>query len=129
MPPGPEGGPWPSEWMALFERWVQTGDDATVGHHVELAVPSNGTYKVEAQFGGKLKISAEVTVPTAGGKAWFDLVSADATAREYTLYREPEYPPPANPQPLTLVAQDIFKKGSLTKITVNDSQGQHDVAL
>ena len=25
MPPNSEGGPWPEEWIALFERWIQEG--------------------------------------------------------------------------------------------------------
>jgi hypothetical protein len=23
MPPAANGGPWPDEWIALFERWIQ----------------------------------------------------------------------------------------------------------
>lgn len=25
MPPVSEGGPWPEEWIALFERWIEEG--------------------------------------------------------------------------------------------------------
>ena len=25
MPPRSDGGPWPDEWIALFERWINEG--------------------------------------------------------------------------------------------------------
>ena len=25
MPPEEEGGPWPAEWITLFERWINEG--------------------------------------------------------------------------------------------------------
>lgn len=25
MPPANDGGPWPNEWIDLFERWIQEG--------------------------------------------------------------------------------------------------------
>jgi hypothetical protein len=25
MPPAVDGGPWPDEWVALFERWIAEG--------------------------------------------------------------------------------------------------------
>jgi hypothetical protein len=25
MPPADEGGPWPQEWITLFERWITEG--------------------------------------------------------------------------------------------------------
>jgi hypothetical protein len=25
MPPAEDGGPWPDEWVALFERWIAEG--------------------------------------------------------------------------------------------------------
>jgi len=28
MPPQADGGPWPDEWIALFERWISEGHPA-----------------------------------------------------------------------------------------------------
>jgi hypothetical protein len=28
MPPASAGGPWPDEWIALFQRWIQEGTPA-----------------------------------------------------------------------------------------------------
>jgi hypothetical protein len=28
MPPKTHGGPWPDEWIALFERWINEGHPA-----------------------------------------------------------------------------------------------------
>lgn len=28
MPPAVDGGPWPQEWIALFERWIAEGHPA-----------------------------------------------------------------------------------------------------
>lgn len=43
MPGTQVGGPWPDEWIALFERWVATGSDTEPGHHLQLAKPEART--------------------------------------------------------------------------------------
>src|SRR5260370_2117131 len=39
MPGVPVGGPWPAEWITLFERWAATGSDAEPAHHLVLPKP------------------------------------------------------------------------------------------
>src|SRR5204862_8148384 len=72
--PGALGGPWPTEWVTLFERWVATGSDTEPGHHLVLANP-DGPYSVRALTGNKRLLKAAVTAPTDGCQVWFGLDS------------------------------------------------------
>jgi len=126
MPGDRYGGPYPDEWIAVFERWMATGTDAEPGHHLVLAT-SHGAYQVQSLGGMKRRISVQVAVPFAGCHAWFDLQGADATERRYTLYLEPPYPvvPPA---PQMMEAKDTFAKDA-PDIVVTDALGAHNVAV
>lgn len=127
MPGNRYGGPWPAEWIALFERWVATGSDAEPGHHLVLAKP-DGPYRVQAVSTDKRRLTATVTAPTDGCRAWFECNSVTPGQREYTLYLEPAFPSrPADPTPLQAV--EGFVKGDATKLVIHDADGTHDVAV
>ena len=127
MPGDRFGGPWPSEWVALFERWMATGAETDMGHHLVLAKP-DGPYKVEAVSAEKRRLTATVTAPTDGCRAWFECDSVSPTQREHTLYLEPAFPP-APPEPTPLQAKDVFTKGDATKLVIHDADGTHEVPI
>lgn len=127
MPGERVGGPWPAEWVALFDRWVATGGDDTVGHHLVLATPDT-PYKVSTLGGSRRRLSTTLTAPTDGCRAWFALDTVAAGVREYSLYLEPAFPTqPADPTPLQAI--DPFNKGDATKLVVRDAVGEHEVPL
>jgi len=128
MPTLSTGGPWPSEWIALFERWTATGDDNTVGHHLELLAPDSGQYELQPAFGGKVDLIAKMTAPTPGYTAWFELKSISANEREYVLYGEPPFP--AQPAaPTAIQAVERLKKAGLNRVFVTDSRGRQQVDI
>jgi hypothetical protein len=43
MPGVAVGGPWPAEWIDLFERWMQNPNADDIGHHLVLAEPTART--------------------------------------------------------------------------------------
>ena len=47
MPGLDVGGPWPHEWIDLFERWTQNPTEDDIGHHLVLASTA-GPYRLEA---------------------------------------------------------------------------------
>jgi hypothetical protein len=127
MPGVHVGGPWPAEWIALFERWVATGSDAEPGHHLMLAKP-DGPYKVRTLGGNRRRLTATVTAPTDGCRVWFGLDSISIGQRDYTLLLEPALPSqPADPTPLA--ATDTFAKEDVTKVVIVDADGTQEVPV
>ena len=127
MPGDRYGGPWPPEWIALFERWVATGSDSEPGHHLVVVRP-DGEYGVQALGAQKRLLTARVTAPTEGCRAWFESNAIDQSTREYTLLLEPAYPSqPADPTPLQ--ALEGFVKAEATTLVIHDADGRHELAI
>jgi len=127
MPGVPVGGPWPAEWITLFERWAATGSDAERGHHLLLVKP-DGPYQVRTLTGDLRQLTATVTAPTGGCRVWFGLDSVSSGQRDYTLHLEPAFPgQPADPTPVE--ANEFFAKGNTTKVVIRDADGTHEVPI
>ena len=127
MPGLPVGGPWPAEWIDLFERWTQSPTADDIGHHLVLAHPV-GPYELQPASGSKRRLQAKVTAPSAGCRAWFALDSITTGQREYTLYLEPALPaePAAETQ---LLALETFERGDATKLLIHDAAGVHELPV
>lgn len=127
MPGLKVGGPWPAEWIDLFERWTQSPTADDIGHHLVLAQP-DGPYQLEPASGDKRRLRAKVIAPSAGCRAWFALDSITSGQREYTLYLEPALPAqPAGERPLE--ALELFEKGDATKLLIHDAAGAHELPV
>ncbi|MCI5165903.1 MAG: hypothetical protein D3903_07370 [Candidatus Electrothrix sp. GM3_4] len=90
--PGVTGGPWPEEWVDIFERWIATGSNDRTGHHLITVAPDEGSYEIRRIFGGKLRLQTTVTVPSDGYRVWFNIETITSTSRTYRLVAEPPYP-------------------------------------
>lgn len=68
MPPPYAGGPWPKEWVDLFERWLAAGaprlDLATLDSTHLTAVRQPGTPLIQ--------LSVPVSLPSPGHVAWLE---------------------------------------------------------
>jgi hypothetical protein len=127
MPGEQTGGPWPAEWITLFERWVATGSDTESGHHLVLVKP-DGLYSVRALTGNQCLLEATVTAPTDGCLVWFGLDSVSSGQRDYTLYLEPAFPSqPADP--MQVEVSETFAKGDVTKVVIHDANGTQEVPI
>lgn len=131
MPGSRYGGPWPDEWISLFERWVATGTETQPGHHLLRGTPA-GDYRVQSLGGGKRRLTVAVTAPSEGCHAWFELDAVRPSELEYTLWLEPPYPEQApNPQPAQ--ALESFVQGGATLLVINDlvdgQSRRHEIAL
>jgi hypothetical protein len=127
MPGLQVGGPWPAEWIDLFERWTQNPTPDDIGHHLVLAQPA-GQYQLQPLSGSKRRLQAKVIAPTGGCHAWFELDSITSGQREYRLYLEPALP--AQPPDATpLQARELFEKGDATKLLIHDAAGAHELPL
>jgi len=118
MPGSRYGGPWPEEWIALFERWITTGTDTEPGHHLLPGVPA-GDYRIQPLGGGKRRLTVAVTAPSDGCRAWFELDALRPGEREYSLWLEPPFPP-QTPSSARLQAIESFVQGDATRLVVND---------
>lgn len=121
------GGPWPREWIDLFERWTQNPNQDDIGHHLVLA-STEGAFRVESVSAERRLLGATVAAPSPGCRAWFSLDAVTPGQRVYTAYFEP--PLPAQPLAATRIEiADAFDKGDATKLIVHDAGGMHELTL
>jgi hypothetical protein len=126
MPPGAVGGPWPEEFVTLFERWLQTGTNEMPGHHLEDVTAQS--YELKKVFGQRLRLEATVMVPTAGYHVWFELENMTDSSRQYRLIAEPPYPAQAAVPTSMLVSEKMPAVG-LTQLIVFDAVGKHELIV
>jgi hypothetical protein len=127
MPGLDVGGPWPPEWIDLFERWTQNPTEDDIGHHLVLASTA-GPYRLEAVSTERRLLRATVLAPSPGCRAWLSLDSVTPGQRAYTTYLEPAMP--AQPAAETnLEIAEEFVKGGATTVLVRDAGGSHQLTL
>jgi len=115
MPPLHSGGPWPEEWVRLFQRWMETGFK-----RLELG-SANYSFDQTAST-----IVATGAFPSAGYAGWLQIETETETARTYVLYFEPPDAAVAGgAQPFSL--EELYEGPETQSIDVHDSTGVHHV--
>lgn len=120
MPPSSVGGPWPEEWLALFDRWVKDGDGyARLGViDAEYAASADGSNVLLFGTGEK---------PDGDDKVWFERLSKSETPREYALAREPIGTAGDTGD---FTAREVFAATpGVTTVIVHDAKGRHEVPI
>ncbi len=115
MPPLHAGGPWPDEWVRLFQRWMETGFK-----RLEL-----GTAEYSFDATANL-ILATGTFPAAGFTGWLQIESETDAARAYVLYFEPPDAAVAGSAG-TFSLEEPYEGPETQSIDVRDSTGVHRV--
>ena len=121
MPPRSTGGPWPSEWVTLFERWMTSG-------YARLLLGQGTNYLLE-KSGGVYTLSCEVEIPATGSRAWLEVVNTDPAKRTYLLYVEPPVPAPQPSPSRSLVTEEFEVPESLAGVYVVHAAGTNFVAV
>lgn len=117
MPPSDAGGPWPKEWVALFERWCGSGFK-----RLELG---RAAYRITVS-GPRASLWATGTAPP-GYAAWLEIVAETDERRSYALqFEPPDAPGSGQPSPFTL--RDRFEASDMRDVWVTDADGEHQVA-
>jgi hypothetical protein len=122
MPPSGVGGPWPSEWKALFARWI-------AGGHRRLLLGTAQNLKLARSVGTTHQLSCTVTIPNApDAAAWFDVVDPGPAAATYRLYvfAGETVPPPTETTDIT-VKERLDAATAANGVTVIDAAGSHRV--
>jgi len=122
MPPAAAGGPWPSEWRALFARWQ-------AGGFRRLSVGTGQNFKLARAAGNTHQLSCMVAIPNAADAgAWFDIVDPGPAAAIYrvVVFEGEINPPPAGTTNLTL-HERVDAAAAANGVTVIDSAGPHQV--
>ena len=88
MPPVTEHGPWPEEWIALFERWVTEGETKFGGHPPRVLLAEGSDYKLEDDGFGTLTLTGKTKVPSNDSKAYFFAKLLTDPIQEYYVYFE-----------------------------------------
>jgi hypothetical protein len=123
MPPPAAGGLWPSEWQALFARWI-------AGGHRRLSLGTGQGYKLAKAIGNTHQLSCTTAIPDApDSSAWFDIVNPGPVGAVYRLYvfAGEANPPPSNTADVT-VKERIDPAVAANGVTVIDAAGTHQVA-
>jgi hypothetical protein len=112
MPPSGFGGPWPFEWIDLFERWANAGCPRLE------AVATGVTLVVAWVTSTRATLTAEGTNPDFGYATWLEPEFRSASPVRFSLYREPpeEIPPFGD---LDFRASIDFEPGSAAEAFVN----------
>lgn len=123
MPTGDVGGIWPSEWRALFARWV-------AGGFRRLSLGQGQNYKL-TKSGNDFVLTCDVAVPNApdgDSTAWFDIVDPGPATATYRLYVFPgEAVPPAS-DTISISAQErVDAAAAANGVTVMDASGSRRV--
>lgn len=122
MPPPAAGGLWPSEWRAVFARWI-------AGGHRRLSLGTGQNYKLAPAAGHTHQLSCTVAVPNArDAAAWLDVVDANPASTTYRLYvfDGETVPPPADTRNLSL-RERVDAAAAPNGVTVIDAAGSHRV--
>jgi hypothetical protein len=117
MPPAEAGGPWPDEWVQLFQRWRATGFK-----RLELGT-AQYTWN---QTAAATTVRATGVYPAAGYKGWLQLETETEAARSYVLYFEPpDAPAPGAPGEFSI--RERYSGSDGRSVFVRDSGGTHQL--
>lgn len=118
MPTAATGGPWPEEWVALFQRWRETGCKRL---HLGAA------HYTRSQVNNRFLLTGTGTKPSPQHRQWFQLESETSAARTYVLYVEA--PDVAAPDaPVAFTVRERYPAADARDVFVRDSSGLHQVA-
>jgi len=126
MPTPDAGGPLPSEWIAVFNRWIQGG-------FRRLASGAGRDYKLVKEADGRCTLSCTVDIPDTpqgDSTAWLDVVFAGPPTASYQLlvYPGDAAPPPANTIAVTC-EERVDPVSAAAGVSVTDANGTQTVNL
>jgi len=120
MPPANAGGPWPDEWIALFDRWVSGGFQRLAAVTADYGAGLNG---------GMVALVASGQKPGIDDQVWFERLSLSESPREYRLVREAiGEQDPDNPVEFT-VRENFAATSGVQVVIVHDTNGPHEVTI
>jgi hypothetical protein len=118
MPVASAGGPWPPEWIALFERWTQRF------HRLVLATATNPGLTKQ---GNNYVLSCDAQLPDRGARGWLEKRD-DPGKLAYQVMLETTLDAP--PQPTAKTVREVIRGPvSAASIFLYDSAGEHELAL
>jgi len=130
MPPPHAGGPWPKEWVDLFERWLTAGAPRLGLAQVDAASLSAGR-----QPGTPLvDLKVNVTLPTSGHVAWIERRFADdqffspERPSEFVVY-ERQVTTTSTLAPATTIEDLLDVPVGITTVSIIGSNGTFTVAV
>jgi len=130
MPPPNAGGPWPQEWVDLFERWLAAG-----APRLSLAQVDPASASAKRQPGTSLvDLKINVTLPNSGYVAWMERRFADdqffAPERpdEFVVY-ERQVTANSTPSPPTTVEDVLTVPTGTATVKLIGSNGTFPVSV
>lgn len=121
MPNHATGGPWPQEWIDLFERWTET-------EFGRLSAATGTNFQLTLIAADRYELSCTVTLPDSSARAWFDILAASPNDQRYQVCVEAN--PVPNPSPKAVTIEERIR-GPLSgsEVVVLDSAGEHKLPV
>jgi hypothetical protein len=120
MPTKKTGGPWPQEWIDLFDRWIATGFG-------KLSRPTATDARLKLMAPDRYLLECDVVLPDAGAMAWFEIMSP-VDAQIYAIVCETPANASGASAPATITEQ-VRGPLSVAQVTVIDGSGPRPVAV
>ena len=122
MPTRSTGGPWPPEWIELFDRWIKQKFA-----RLERAA---GTYKAKRE-GSSVLVTATGDVPGPGYAVWLGAVVPPGGPNELALYQRPPDAAAGIAGTAPFSAKERFPDpaGRITSFTIEDRNGLKTVPV
>lgn len=125
MPTQDTGSSWPSEWRAVFTRWI-------AGGFRRLSLGQGQNYKL-VKIGNDFQLSCDVAIPDApdgDSTAWFDIIDPGPATATYRLYVfAGEAVPPATDTISINIQDHVDPAAAVNGVTVIDATGSHRVTV
>jgi hypothetical protein len=119
--PTPEfGGPWPEQWIQVFEAWIAAG-------HPRLPL-AKGTYDVVRLGNRTLQLAVSIPLANGADNAWIDREQAPDSTRAYIVLRRPAPAGAVQPARVMQHVEDLTDP-QIAEIVITDTDGRRSLTL
>jgi hypothetical protein len=120
MPTPDFGGPWPEQWIQVFEAWVAGGYP-----RLNLA---RGTYDLVRVSDGSLLLNVSFSHVNGADTAWIEREQAPPSVREYTSYLRPA--PSGVVEPARVFQHvEVLSDPQIAQVVIVDADGRRPLTL
>jgi hypothetical protein len=115
MPKLDWGGPWPEEWIRLFERWISAG--------CPRLPRSTGTYSLSKTSSKQFILTVQASLQDGAEAAWVEREWTAPDIAEYTLLKRPA-PDGVTKPPRVVKFKLVVEGDQVAQVFINDAAGR-----
>ena len=120
MPPLDRGGPWPEEWIRVFERWTLHGCP-----RLQLATGSPSARRLQD---GYVVLRIAVDLVDGSGDVWVDRDESPPEVAAYSLYLRPTQSDTAT-RASPIYIEEYITDPNVSIVLLTDATGQYEIPI